>query len=227
MTKTVKTASRGQTKRRPQTKPLDRNALVESIVAQVPFDGWTEAAYENGLTQAGIDADKAARLFPEGLRDVIEAFGTMADEAMLARMQSYAGFARLRVRDKVAFGVRARLEYLAPHRLAMRRLMAWYLVPTHAPLGLKRLAHSVDLIWKAAGDTATDYNYYTKRILLGAVVKATVLFWLSDESPDSRASWDFLDRRIAEVLRLGKSISLLKEFSPSEIGDFVRRKFSL
>ena len=129
-----------------------------------------------------------------------------------------------RVRDKIAFAVRTRLEYLTLQREAVRRLMMWYALPLHLPLGIRRLAKTVDLMWRAAGDTSTDYNFYTKRILLSAVLKATIIYWLDDETPGCAASWQFLDRRISEILKVGKSISLLKEFTPEEVVGFVKKK---
>ena len=61
--------------------------------------------------------------------------------------------------------------------------------------------NTVDVIWRAAGDTSTDFNFYTKRGLLAAVYASTVLFWLDDRSEDCAATWAFLDRRIAEVMQ--------------------------
>jgi len=201
-----------------------RGRILDSILAQAPFDGWTEAAYSSALKQIGIPRIDADKQFPQGLRDIVEFFGAQTDEAMQKRIDSERGFARLRVRDKITFAVRARLEALTPHREAMRRLMIWYAMPHHMPLAIKRVYKTVYLIWLAAGDTSTDYNFYTKRILLAGVLKTTLLFWLSDDSPKNQATWDFLDRRIADVMKLGKSISLLKEFKPTEIVDLVRDK---
>jgi ubiquinone biosynthesis protein COQ9 len=201
-----------------------RRRLMESVLAQVPFDGWTDASYAAALQQTGIARAEADKQFPHGLSDVVEFFGASADAEMQKRIEAERDFARLRVRDKVAFGVRARLEPLTPHREALRRLMVWYALPHHMVRGIKRFYKTVDLIWLAAGDTSTDYNFYTKRILLASVLKATTLFWLNDESPHNQASWDFLDRRISDVMKLGKSISLLKEFKASEIVGMVKEK---
>jgi len=201
-----------------------RQHVLESILTQAPFDGWTETTYANALKQTGATRTEVDKLFPNGLRDIVEFFGEQTDSAMLECIDEEHGFERLRVRDKITFAVRARLEILTPHREAMRRLMIWYALPHHMPLGIRRITKITDLIWKAAGDTATDYNFYTKRILLAGVLKATTLFWLSDETSGNQATWDFLDRRIGDVMKLGKSISLLKEFKPAEIVDLVRDK---
>jgi ubiquinone biosynthesis protein COQ9 len=211
-------------KRKKASRDGQRSKILVSILAQVPFDGWTEEAFRRGVEQSGIEPGEAGLLFPAGLRDVIDLFGATIDAAMQKKIDAQPGFARMKVREKVAFGVRARLEALQPYREAMRRLVYWYALPLHAPLGLKRLYKTVDLIWRAAGDMATDFNFYTKRMLLAAVLKTTMLFWFDDESPGCRDSWEFLDRRIGEVLKIGKTISLAKEWKPSEIFEMLRRR---
>jgi ubiquinone biosynthesis protein COQ9 len=201
-----------------------RQKILNAILAQVPFDGWTEDAYARGVEQAGITRGEADVLFAAGLRDVIDLFGETTDAAMKRKIKAEPGFTRLRVREKIAFGVRARLEALMPHREAMRRLIYWYAMPLHAPLGLKRLYKTVDLIWRAGGDTSTDFNFYTKRMLLAGVLKATMLFWFDDETPGCQASWEFLDRRIGEVLKVGKTISVIKEWKPAEVFEMLRQR---
>jgi ubiquinone biosynthesis protein COQ9 len=218
----MKKKSRKSPASKPKTASRDR--LLNAVLAQAPFEGWTEASYVAALKDVGVTRAEADKMFPHGLRDVVDLFGDQTDAAMQKRIAAHHGFPRLRVRDKITFGVRARLESLSPHREAMRRLMLWYALPHHVPIALKRMMKTVDLIWVAAGDASTDYNFYTKRILLAGVIKATVIFWLGDESDDHAATWKFLDQRIGDVMKLGKGISLLKEFKPSELVDMVRDK---
>ena len=119
--------------------------------------------------------------------------------------------AAMKVRARIAAAVRLRLELLEPHREAVRRGLAFFALPPNAAVGLKCLYRTVDAIWYAAGDRATDYNFYTKRLLLAGVYSSTLLFWLDDASEGREATWAFLERRIAEVLkvggRLGKAVS--------------------
>ena len=198
------------------------NKILQAVLTEVPFDGWTDSAYERGLKKAEVARGEADLLFPQGVRDLIELFGETADQAMLAKIKAEPGFQRFRVRDKIMFAVKARLEFLTPHREAVRRMMIWYALLPHLVLGLKRLSKTVDLIWVEAGDVYTDFNYYTKRVLLAGIVKATMVVWLDDETSGCQASWDFLERRISEVLKFGKTISLIKEWTPREWIDKVR-----
>ena len=64
---------------------------------------------------------------------------------------------------------------------------------------------TADRIWRAAGDTATDYNHYTKRATLSAVYAATMLVFLDDESEGLTDTRAFLTRRIADIGRFEKA----------------------
>jgi ubiquinone biosynthesis protein COQ9 len=116
----------------------------------------------------------------------------------------------MKVRERIAAGVRARLAVLAPHREAARRALAVLAQPQNAALGLKLVYRTVDAIWYAAGDTATDYNFYTKRALLAAVYGATMLYWLEDRSPDGAETEAFLARRLGEAMALPKVAARLR-----------------
>ena len=72
---------------------------------------------------------------------------------------------------------------------------------------------SVDAIWYAAGDTATDYNFYTKRGLLAAVYGTTLLYWLNDRSEGFADTRGFLDRRIAEVMQVPAATRRLRKLA--------------
>jgi ubiquinone biosynthesis protein COQ9 len=84
-------------------------------------------------------------------------------------------------------------------------------LPQNTALGLKLLYETVDCMWHAAGDTATDWNFYTKRGLLAGVYSATVLYWLDDRSPGSTETRAFFQRRLADVMSIPRVTKRLGE----------------
>ena len=186
-----------------------RASLLDAALRHVPFDGWTWTAIDAGARDLKLAPGEAQRLFPGGPQELIRAFSAEADRTMLETLEGF-DLAAMKVREKVAAGVRARLEAVAAHREAVRSGLSYFALPLNAAAGLTCLYRTVDAIWYAAGDKATDYNFYTKRALLAGVYSSTLLFWLNDKSEDSSATWAFLDRRIGEVLqvagRLGKGV---------------------
>jgi ubiquinone biosynthesis protein COQ9 len=125
----------------------------------------------------------------------------------------------MKTHQRVAMGVWARLEAMGRWREAARKATAWLAAPRHAPLASRLTYRTCDAIWRAAGDVSTDFNFYTKRGLLGGVVLSTTLYWLQDGSEGNQATSAFLDRRIAEVLRIGgqigKARAALERFDPA------------
>jgi ubiquinone biosynthesis protein COQ9 len=190
--------------------------ILEAVLGQVEKLGWTQAALE------AVPGAKA--VFPD-VAAAVAGFQLSIDEAMRARINATRKFAAMRTRDKVAFALRARLEALEPHRDAARRLAVWYLLPRHLKAGADHLWEAADAVWLAAGDTATDYNRYTKRLLLIAVMKSTYAIWLADESEGGQQTWDFLDRRIEDVMRVGKGIAAAKAVGIDGIMSFVKARF--
>ncbi len=179
-----------------------REKLLLATLAHVSFDGWSEAALRAGAADAGLTPAEALNAFPNGPAEVAALFSQWADRQMLARLEK-TDLAAMKVREKVAAGVRLRLEALAPHKEAVRRALALFALPGHAAAGLACVHRTVDAIWYMAGDRATDYNYYTKRLLLAGVLTSTTLFWLNDRSEGQAETWAFLERRIDEVLKVG------------------------
>ncbi len=179
-----------------------REKLLAAALAHVPFDGWTGRALRAAAADLGLDLGLAANAFPSGPAELLAAFSAGIDRDMLVALEA-RDLKSLKHRERIATGVRTRLELLAPHREAVRRGLSFLAMPRHAALGAKCLYRSVDTIWHAAGDTSTDYNFYTKRMLLAGVYSATLLFWLNDESENFAATWVFLDRRIGEVVKIG------------------------
>lgn len=187
-----------------------RKELLQASLAHVAFDGWSRTALRAAARDLGVDPVLAFNAFPGGEAELIEAFSTWADHRMLDALAERDP-AAMKVRDRIAAAVRLRLEQIEPHREAVRRGLAFLTLPPNAALGLKCLYRTVDAIWYAAGDRATDYNFYTKRLLLAGVYSSTLLVWLNDASEGHEETWAFLERRIAEVLkvggRLGKAVT--------------------
>ena len=178
-----------------------RDKILLASLHHVVFDGWTKAALQAGVQDAGFDADMALRAFPGGLPDLAQHMADWADRRMLDELADL-DLDAMRVRDRVAAGVKARLQVVTPYREAMRRLLAYLTLPQNAPMAARQTWRTVDAIWYAAGDDAADFNYYTKRSLLLPVYTTTVLYWLNDDSDGMAATWDYLDRRISDGLKV-------------------------
>ena len=184
-----------------------RPRLVAAMLPDVPFDGWTALARDAAADEQGIDRDIAAMALPDPAA-MVDAYIAHADTLMVAAMSDVSG---LKVRDRIRLALRSRLEAARADREAVRLALAVLAQPKHAGLAARGLWRTADTMWRAAGDTATDFNHYSKRAILGAVYSASLLYWLDDDSDDYEATWAFIDRRIDGIMNFEKTKASAKK----------------
>lgn len=197
----------------------EKRALLDALLVHVPFDGWSAKALAAAAQDCGFDAGMTARAFPGGPVEALDFWVAETDAAML-RVLEGRDLAAMKIRDRVRTAVLVRLELVAAHREAVRRALTLETMPQHAPRVLKQLYRTVDSIWYAAGDTATDFNFYSKRLLLAGVYSTTLMHWLDDRSEGFAATTAFLDRRLADVMRIQQAkgrLSKLVEKLPNPL----------
>lgn len=187
-----------------------RERLLDAVLPHVVFDGWSKAALEAAIAESGVDPSLARLAFPRGGIDLVVAFHRRADRRLADELAA-ADLSTMRMRERIAHCVRRRIELVADHREAVRRGGALLALPLHAAEGARLVWETADTIWNACGDTASDYNWYTKRLTLGGVYSATMLYWLGDASPNFANSWAFLDRRIDDVMNVEKAKARIEE----------------
>lgn len=179
-----------------------RRKWLDALLPEVVFDGWTDAAAAAAAKTAGLSEGEQALAAPRGVIDLIDAFFNAADEEALEALKAQ-DLESMKVHERVKAGVLAWLAALAPNREAVRRATSRGLVPWSAVPAMQRTWHVADMIWEAAGDTATDYNRYSKRGLLAAVMPPIVLYWLDNPSDEDLDA--YVTRRLAQASGMGRS----------------------
>ena len=189
--------------RPPSPLELIRRQLALAIGENAVFDGWGTKAVEAAAAQLGVDRSKALLAMPKTRAGLVDTYVQGVDRALEERLPP-AELAAMKIRTRIRTLVWTRLEIMAPAREAVRSALAILAMPQNLALGARIGWRSADQMWRLAGDTATDFNHYTKRATLGAVYASTLLAWLDDSSEGWSDSAAFLDRRIDDVMRFEK-----------------------
>lgn len=188
-------------------------ALAPSVADAAAFDGWSDAALVEAAGQAGIDPAVARLAYPAGAIDMIAGWIAHIDAAMAAAFPPER-IAAMKVRERIRALVLFRVEQVGLRREALRRALAIQALPQNVARTARIAWHSADVMWRVAGDTATDYNHYTKRATLAAIYAATLAVYVEDESDDAAETHAFLDRRIDGIMRFERAKAQL--FAPRE-----------
>lgn len=178
--------------------------LAPLVADAAVFDGWNDTALEMAAQQAGVDGDVARLAYKGGAMDMIAAWIETIDEAMSAALPP-ATLAQMKIRERIRSLVQFRLDAVVGREEALRRAVAIMAMPQNVAGALRTGWRSADVMWRLAGDTATDYNHYTKRAILAAIYGATLAVFLDDESEGKAETRAFLDRRIDGVMTFEKT----------------------
>jgi ubiquinone biosynthesis protein COQ9 len=198
-----------------------RIALAPGITQAAAFDGWSEAAVRDAALAAGIEPAAALFAFSDGPMQMIEAWVSSVDAAMAEALPAEQ-IGQLKIRERIRTLVQFRLDAIAGQKEALRRAQAIMAMPQNVARTVRLGWRSADAMWRLAGDTATDYNHYTKRMTLGSIYAATLAVYVNDTSEDHAETRAFLDRRIEGIMKFEKAKAQLlrpreEMFSPARL----------
>ena len=180
-----------------------RVALAPAIADAAIFDGWSDAALDMAAAQMDVDPDVARLAFKGGAIEMVMAWIEAVDMEMAAAFPEDV-IASMKIRERIRALVQFRLDAIAGQEEALRRATAIMALPQNAVRSARRGWDTADLMWRLAGDTATDYNHYTKRAILASIYAATLAVFVEDDSMDKAETRAFLDRRIDGVMQFEK-----------------------
>ncbi|MDF0542714.1 COQ9 family protein [Sphingobium sp. H39-3-25] len=181
-----------------------RDALAPLLPRNAAFDGWNDAAVDATARGVGVDPDIARLAFAGGATAMIDAWFASIDRGMAEALPAEV-LAGMKINERIRALVEARLDLLARDREALRRALSILALPQNLGLATRLGWRAADRMWRLAGDTATDYNHYTKRTILSGVYAATIVVFLDDESEGQADTRAFLARRIAGIMRFEKA----------------------
>lgn len=197
-----------------QVAPM-KERILEAVLPHVLFDGWTDSALRRAAEDLNLTFEDIQRIYPGGVQDVIGFFVVRADRLMTAELEK-RNIAALKIRERITTAVRVRLEMNEPHKEAIRRALTVQMLPLNAGCALKQLYGTVDAIWRAAQDQSVDFNFYSKRMILAGVYSTTLLYWLDDSSEGHQRTWEFLDRRIGNVMSFEMTKARVKKMAAAK-----------
>jgi len=186
--------------------------VLDAALKLVPREGWTSLMTRNAGKAVGLSAGDTELLLPQGPADLAALLSRRHDATALAALGDPEG---LKIRERIARGVAARLEAACADEAAVRRLNGWFTLPQHMALGARLAWESADRLWRWAGDTATDENHYSKRMLLAGILSGALALRFSAGAEAAKA---FTDARIENVMAFEKW-KATTSFRPSEIAN--------
>lgn len=180
-----------------------RLAIAPLLGLHAGFDGWNEKSVHAAAADLGVDGDVAMLALKGGEMTLIDAWVDSIDAELGSRLPPEK-LAAMKIRERITALLWTRFEIMAPNIDALRRAMSIMAKPQNLPATTRLGWRSADRMWRLAGDDASDFNHYTKRVTLSAVYGSCLSVFINDDSDDFAETRAFLDRRIENVMQFEK-----------------------
>ena len=186
--------------------------VLDQALKLVPHEGWTWRMAKLAGKAAGLSEGETELLLPQGPADLAALLSRRHDAKALEALGAMDAGA-LKIRERIARGVAARIDAAIADEAAVRRLNGWFTLPQNMGLGARLAWETADKVWRWAGDTATDENHYSKRVLLAGILSGALAIRLASGPEAAKV---FTDRRIENVMAFEKW-KATTSFRPQEI----------
>ncbi|MFL2790583.1 MAG: COQ9 family protein [Paracoccaceae bacterium] len=202
-------------------KNLNYNSKKEKVIkfaAEIAtFDGWTDKTLFAAAKKLDISPKEAKLLFPRVGIDLARFYHQYQDRVFFKEFLQ-VDISNLSHFEKVELAIKMRFQAMAKNKEVLRKGMAIFVMPMHQIEGINLLWSTCDTIWFNIKDKSDGFTWYSKRVTLVSVYLSALLFFLGDQSIQSRETELFITRRLEDVKKFG----MLKV----DIGEFISRVIS-
>lgn len=168
-------------------------------LAEDPGLAWGSDMLDRALRVCGLSSADGLLLFPNGAQDLAALLSRDLDAKMHAALSELP--LDLKIRQKIHQALMIRLELLNELGRAAHAVSAFLALPWNVALAGRLVWETADHIWRFAGDTATDENHYSKRMIVSGIFSAAVILRLSS---GKAAAESFVAARIENVMSFEK-----------------------
>jgi ubiquinone biosynthesis protein COQ9 len=150
-----------------------QSRLLDAAIRLSPEAGWSGRLVQRIAKAVDLSEADVELLLPRGASDLSALLSRRHDRTALEALGRIDS-AHLKVRERIHVAVEARIEAAMADEAAVRASGAYLALPVHLPLALRLGWESADVLWRWAGDQATDENHYSKRAILATILATTL-----------------------------------------------------
>ena len=192
-------------------KKLNLLKISKKIVIE---NGWNENIFNKIIENTSYSFNELNTLFPSGYKDLL-IFSLDDLNFQLEEFFKKSNLSRLPIHKRIRKIFITKIHLMYKSKKFYKKNFFFLLFPHNNKILIKQLYKSVDLIWKIAGDDSTDFNYYTKRIILSGIYSRVILnFFNKDDLIKTEEILDINLNYVLKIPKLKKRLNLIKKNIP-------------
>ena len=201
-----------------------RQVVLRFAKEFVSENGLTKNCLENISKKYGLNTDETDLLFPQGNIDLIK----FALEQLNNDLEVYCrqiDLIRLPIHKRIREVLLSKISLMNKDKPFYRSIFLNLLIPKKNFSLSSQLYNSVDQLWFIAGDSSTDFNFYTKRLILSGIYSRVMLFFFNNNNQEELEN--ILDeslKRVSKIPEIKSKLKIFKDYLP-KIANFVKNSY--
>ena len=201
-----------------------RQVVLRFAKEFVSEKGLTKNCLVNISKKYGLNTDETDLLFPQGNIDLIK----FALEQLNNDLEVYCrqiDLIRLPIHKRIRKVLLSKISLMNKDKSFYRTIFLNLLIPKKNFSLSSQLYKSVDQLWFIAGDSSTDFNFYTKRLILSGIYSRVMLFFFNNNNQEELEN--ILDeslKRVSKIPEIKSKLKIFKEYLP-KIANFVKNSY--
>jgi rpsU-divergently transcribed protein len=205
-------------------KQNNSNNKIKSIILQklkkiVSDEGWSEKVLKQ-LLQNGVEKSDLVTFFQYDYKELLK-YSLEELNKSLEKEINKINIINYSLNKRIKKILMLRLNILNNDKEFYKKTFYHLLIPSNNKIMKSSLYKSVDTMWYLAGDNSTDFNFYTKRLIL-AVIYVNALFVLFNKNFDEvESNIERNLKKISKIPKIKDRISFIKDNIPVFFKSFL------
>ena len=205
-------------------KQNNSNNKIKSIILQklkkiVSDEGWSEKVLKQ-LLQNGVEKSDLVTFFQYDYKELLK-YSLEELNKSLEKEINKINIINYSLNKRIKKILMLRFNILNNDKEFYKKTFYHLLIPSNNKIMKSSLYKSVDTMWYLAGDNSTDFNFYTKRLIL-AVIYVNALFVLFNKNFDEvETNIDRNLKKISKIPKIKDRISFIKDNLPIFFKSFL------
>ena len=161
--------------------------------------GWNDLIFKKISKEKKININEINLFFPNGFKEMIK-YSLSCLNYDLEKQINQINIKNIPLHKKIKKIVLTKIEIMNDNKNFYKKTFYYLMIPTNYKLLTSQLYVSIDLMWRLSDDTSTDFNYYTKRIILSGVYSSVIMSFLKNDNMIEIEN--VLDNRLSKVSKI-------------------------
>ena len=202
-----------------KTENKKKEDILKKAKKIVSIEGWSSEIFSK-LQKQNIEKNDLFYFFPDGYIDLLEYALQNINEKLEYKLKKI-NLINFPINKRIKKILLLRFDILNEDKEFYKKTFNHLFLPTNNKISKKNLYNSVSTMWYLAGDNSTDFNFYTKRLILSGVYTNALFVFFSKEMKHVEENIDKNLKRISKIPKIKERISFIKDNAPKFLKSFL------